>query len=176
MRKIYKLTLLLALLALASAGLSFLTDYQAGWQVGMVFLLPILWALWFACIASFKPGTGVWKLILLWMLIDITVLSVNRLMMGSFHGIDPKGGSELVWLIEFSPPILPMMLANLLPIIGTCQDAIVNGASHLLLPVGYGGVLKDWLDGSILSAISSSLFAGLWLHRKSSCKSKPATE
>lgn len=166
MSKIYKFTVTLALLTLASEGLSILTGYRNGWQLGLVFLMPILWTLWIACVVFHKFETRTWKLILLWILIDIAVLLADRLALGSFHGVDTKGGSELVLLMEFSPPMLPIILIGLLPVIGTGITAIADGASHMLLPVGSVGVLRDWLECSIVSAIPSYIFAGLWLHLK----------
>jgi len=139
MSNIYKIATTLVLFTLASAAISILISYESGWQIGLIFLLPILWTLWIACVVKDEQA---WKLALLWVLIDIANLLVSRLMMGSFHAVDPKGGSELVWLMEFSPPILPTILIGMLPVIETGLSAISHGASHILLPAGSIGVWR----------------------------------
>jgi len=173
MLKIYRVATTLVLFTLATAAISILINYESGWQISLVLLLPILWTLWIACVVKNEQA---WKLALLWVLIDITNLFVSRLIMGSFDAVDPRGGSELVWLMEFSPPILPTILFGMLPVIGTWLSAISHGASNILLPAGSIGVLKDWLDGSIMTAISSFLFANLWFHWMSMRKNKLAKQ
>ncbi len=164
MPKIYRFTLTLVLFTLTFVALSIFTGYESVWQVGTVFLMPVFWVLWIACVVSHKAEAQIWRLILLWVAIDITVLLVNRLMMGGFDAVDPKGGSELVWVMEFSPPVLPIIPVMFLPVIGTGLSAIVHGASFIFLPAGFVGVLKDWLECSILSAIPSYAFAHLWFY------------
>jgi hypothetical protein len=167
MSNIYKIATTLVLFTLASAAISILISYESGWQIGLIFLLPILWTLWIACVIFHKMETQTWKLILLWVLIDLAVLLTNRLMLGSFHGFDPTVESVFVLLMEFSPTILPMIPISLLPVIGTGLTAIADGASYVLLPIGSVGVLRDWLELSILSAIPSYIFASLWFYLKS---------
>lgn len=161
MSKTFKFTATVVLLTLVAVALSILTGYQSVFLVGVVFLMPVLWTLWIACVMFHKKEAGVSPLVLLWVLIDVLVLLENRSAFGSFHGVDPKGGSELVWLIEFSPPILPMIPFFLLPEIGKGLLAIGHGASYIFLPAGSVGVLKDWLELSVSSAISSYVF--VWL-------------
>ncbi len=166
MSEIFKFTLALVLLTIMSIALSISTGYESAWQVGTVFLMPVLWVLWIACVVSHKTESKISRLILLWALIDLAVLLVNRLMMGSFHAVDLKGGSELAWVIEFFPVILPIIPAMFLPVLGPGLSAIMHGASFILLPAGFVGVLKDWIECSILSASASYAFAHLWFYWK----------
>lgn len=158
---IYKFTTAIALFTLVLEGLSFLTDYKDAWLLGLLFLMPVLWTLWLACVVRDKD-MKVWQLILLWVLIDITVLGVASLLMGN------RKETEIFYAIAFSPLILPMILGFAFSsVIGTGLSAIAQGGSHLLLPRSLDGILSDWLGFSILSAISSYLFVSLYHYWKS---------
>lgn len=164
MSRIYKFTAALVLFSFVAVALSILTECKSELLLGVFVLIPVFWTLWIACVVSHKEKTGIAKLVLLWILIDLVVLLYSRLAFGSFHGVDPKGGAEIAWLIEFSPMILPMILLAFIPPIGTGLSAIVDGASFIFLPAGSVGVLRDWLCGSIISAIPSITFIYLRLY------------
>jgi hypothetical protein len=161
MSKIYRFTVALALCACTLVGLCFLTGYKGGGLVALVFLPPVLWTLWLACVViDFEREK--WRLILLWILIDITILGVVVLSsMG--HKPSAKSGEEFFFLIEFFPIFLPMLLASAcFPIIGVGVSAIGRGASYVLLPMGVATDISDWLSFSVLSAVSSCLLVGLY--------------
>lgn len=158
--KIFRFTATLSLCTLLALLLGIYVEYDSIWQVGVIFLMPVLWTLWIACVVFHRVEARMWTLVLLWLLIDSIALSYMRLALGSFQGVDPKGGSELVWLIEFSPPILLTVPLGFLP------ELFAMSASKMILPAGSVGVLKDWLELSISSAIPSFAFMILWCYRK----------
>ena len=160
----YKFTAALVLFTFVAVALSILTECKSELLLGVFVLIPVFWTLWIACVVSHKEKTGIAKLVLLWVLIDLVVLLYSRWAFGSFHGVDPKGGAEIAWLIEFSPMILPMILFAFIPLIGTGLSAVADGASFSFLPAGSVGVLRDWLCGSIISAIPSITFIYLRLY------------
>lgn len=157
---IYKFTAAIALFTLVLVGLSFLIDYKGAWLLGLLFLMPVLWTLWLVCAVRDKDRK-IWQLILLWVLIDITVLGVASLLMGN------RRDTEIFYTIAFSPLILPVIFGFAFSsVIGAGLSAIAQGGSNLLLLGSFENMLSDWLGFSILSAISSYLFVSLYHYRK----------
>jgi hypothetical protein len=160
MPRLFKFTVASALLTLAFAGLCFMSGYKGLGLLWPVLLMPVLWILWLVCVL-FDTGRKTWKLILLWILIDIAVLGALTLLVANMNRASGADGMDYVLVIAFSPLILPVMLVSaFFPVVGNGLFAITRGVSYLL-PSGLVGVLSDWLGCSILSAISSCLVVSL---------------
>lgn len=174
MSTIYKITRLIVLTLLVIEGAGLLSGSHKGlWHLAILFFMPVLWTLWLCCV-SLDIDVKVSRLIFLWVLIDIAVLGVV-LLSTIEHKTNGRGGEDTMFLIVFSPLILPLILVCVFfPIVGTGVSAISRGASYLLLPIGIGGILPDWLGFSIFSAILSWLFASLcryWHKRRLTIRS-----
>ena len=158
MSRIFKSVVAINLFTLLLVGICFLTNYRGGGLLFFPVLMPVLWVLWLAyavCEREMNP----WKLTFLWALIDITVLCVVGLLMNSVHGLAVRNDTEYLFVIVFTPVILPVILVSaFVPAIGAWLAAIASGTSYLLPP---GGLLSDWVGCSTMSAISSCLFVSL---------------
>ncbi|MFJ2988635.1 hypothetical protein ACIPF8_12260 [Collimonas sp. NPDC087041] len=172
MSKIYKFTVAIALFILAFVGFCFLVSYKGILLLGLLFFMPVVWTLWLACAAA---DLKIWKLILLWALIDIVVIGLASLMTGSVHGVGARVDTEFLFVIAFSPLIFPIILVSaFVPYIGIGLSALTRAAGNLLLPSGFVGVVPDWLGFSILSAISSCLFVSLFYFGRAAIERKRA--
>lgn len=157
MSNIYKFTVGIALLAVAFLGFCILSGYHGLWLLATVFLMPVLWMLWIACVGFDKSGK-IWMLILLWLLIDIAVLGALTLVDANMSKGRGTGGMDYMFVIAFSPIILPAMLISALSsVAGDGFIAVTQGLIHLLFPNGLAGILSDWFATSIICAISSCL-------------------
>jgi len=161
---LFKSSVGLTLATLCAAVLCYLSGLFTGTWIGGAFLLllPILWALWLCC-AVLDRNINVWRLIALWILIDVTVLVLLSFIHASIAGKNGPRGDDIALVIAFSPIFLPMFLASYLSeILGTGISAIGSGAASILL----GGnlpksVISDWISMTTISAIPSYIF--VWL-------------
>ena len=158
MSRLFKFTLKLVVISLLVLCISIAFKFPNFVAVSIFALLPFAWSLWIVCVIRFNREEKVWPLFILWILIDLVALLHDRLALGSFHGFDPKGGSELALLFEFSPPILPMITVAMIPGAGEVIGNVLHAASGIILPAGSSGVIRDWIEGSILAATSSLVF------------------
>lgn len=156
--RIYKFTALITLLNLLIVSALWVTKADFGkLPIYLLFLLPLFWVLWFVCVI-FEKNQPAFRLVVLWLLIDISVFCVMGLLaQGATPG--PKSGEDVVYFIAFLPLLLPWFaVISAFPTFGDLLTAINHGASTVLLPNRTTGILTSWLEFSISSAISSVLF------------------
>ncbi len=163
MTSLYRFITFLVSFILAFVGFCLVTDDTGNFGLLLLlFCMPVLWSSWFVCAILNKRPPG-WQLILLWLLIDIVALGVLNLLLVNAQKIGGPSGGDFGFLIAFSPFILPIIfLGRFVPIIALVITAISRGASAVLLPSGYVGVLDGWLDFSIISALSCWLFIAIY--------------
>lgn len=160
MSRVYRCTASVVLFMWLAIGCCLLFGvYRQEWSVWLLFFMPVLWTTWLIAVL-FDIHKSVGYLVLLWVLIDISVLAVlSQLVAGT--GSKGNGGEDYVLAVAFSPLVLPEILAAALnPVLGTAFSAISRGATSFL-PTGVANFVRDWLGFSVLSAISSCIFGFL---------------
>ena len=162
MSKIYKFTVAIATFILAFLGLCFVADYNGRWILLPLFLMPICWTLWLGCVV-FDSTREIWRLSLLWLSIDLTVLVALSLLAANVHRVDGPNGAEVLLVIVFSPVILPLILVSAaVPLIGTWVSEMAVKISYQRPPSALTAAFYDWISFSVIAAISSFLLMNLY--------------
>ena len=157
MSRTYKVTATVTLVVLVVSTICAIIGVPNGPALALLlFLLPLIWILWIVS-AIVEAGRSIWKLGLLWGLIDFTVLVVLNLIVSNAKNAIGPGGEEDAFVIAFSPLVWPMILmSRYLPYdFGSVISSVVASVP------GIGNVLSDWLGFSMMAAIPSLLVIGL---------------
>lgn len=97
-----------AVVLLVEGGGTLLIGLQSLWLPLVAFSMPILWILWLCCFFRKTKG-DFWRLIFLWVLIDIAALSVV-MTADAFLGRTGRNDADYLFVIVFSPVIFPFFL------------------------------------------------------------------
>ena len=159
MTRLFKVTVMLVLALLLLIALSFVsvTLYQSKWFVYLLFLLPVLWVLWLVC-AALEARNPVWRLVLLWCLIDLVVLG----MLYQLIGVDESNGASgeaPIFVIAFSPFVYAMWVLSFVGhMLDPALDPLIGKSGYFVQ--GTSAVFRNWLAMSIATAALSAAFAG----------------
>lgn len=175
MSRSYKITITLALIVWLFIALAIISETyrESVWFAWLLFSLPVLWTLWLLC-AALETKQPMWRLILFWFFIDLTVLVVLCLLRAGTENMSGPSGDDVVMVVAFFPLHLPLLfVAHYMPVVGNGLSMMASLASNTF---GIKGVLSNWLGMSVLSFIPSIIFVGLchfWrnrTHRKTSAR------
>lgn len=164
MSYLYRITFLLiviiwVLIAIAAISETFRNSV---WFVGLVYSPPLLWTIWLFFPALNSKRT-LWQVLLLWVLIDATVLALLYLFMVDTENMSGPSGEDAVLLVLFCPIDLPLLVFSyFIPTIGHGLSVVATEAGNVF--VGTKGALHDWVGMSVLAASGSTIYVALCRH------------
>lgn len=159
-RKIFLITLGIAILLFLVECSAWLTGLKILWLWWAPFVMPFLWILWLCC-SFFGIKKNLWKLILLWGMIDIAALSVVMAAQTFSDGVGRDGGDYLLFIV-FSPLILPIfLLARTFPNLSEHLANFSKVIAKLLLSQNASVALHDWVGFSLLGVIGILLLISM---------------
>ena len=141
----------MSLLGLALTVLSFaFPQYPVGF---LSFYFFILWLLWMGCV-FIKFNKKTLKLILLWAIIDVSILIMFLSITSSVGDASQSQGTDLIWGLAYLPITFPtgVPIAYFSPTFLTTL-ASLSAFARPWLGKAYVPVIADWLQFSIIAAI-----------------------
>ncbi len=144
-----KITFLLSIIGLFLSAVSFAFPKLPAGALCLYF--GGLWLLWNGCIFIKTKNKEAW-LILVWAVIDISILVTFLSVTSSFGDVRHSQGAEMVWVIAYLPVLLVWIIfsyifSGTLPSIAKTFDF-----AELWFGKVYGGVVADWLGFSVIAA------------------------
>lgn len=139
------------------------------WFALLFFYFPILWLLWISCVFSRQILEAPTKLVALWILVDLTVLT---LFVSFSTGVENWGKSQGIEMVT-GTVYLPLGTA-MLYLVSTLPDGLrgeIVAVTKLMedsFGTGIWSAFGLWLSMSILSFIPSVILAGgsWYFHRE----------
>ena len=161
--KIYPASVILALAGLFLSGIGMLSEKRyIDIFSFLLFYMPILWIFWNVCAFTLKGPGSFWKLIFLWLVIDLSILFLYIMLANDVPNWGKSRGIEVVMAVTYLPAIIPFgFLVNVIP---TNADSILQTISDTLIRIAgpsVGEALTIWLEMSSVAALQSSCLIGL---------------
>jgi hypothetical protein len=167
-RRLLDVAIVLGIVALGLAILSFgpWGDLK-GWFSLVFFGFPLLWSLWIFSVLSRQVTEALSRVVMLWAIIDLAVLTLFISFSLSMDGWARSSGIEMVTGIVYMPLGTGMLsLISLLPD-GT-REALVGNLKALegAFSKGSANAFGLWLSMSLLSILPSVVLGGgaWWFH------------
>lgn len=169
--KIYPFSVILALAGLFLSGIGMLGKGNNIHLFSyLLFYMPILWVLWNICVFTIKGRWYFFKIIALWLAIDLSILFLYIMLANDVPNWGKSRGIEVVMAVTYLPAIIPFgFVVNVVP---SSADTILLKFSNILIHIAgpsVGEALTIWLEMSIVAALQSSCLIGIvrwWARRK----------
>lgn len=152
MSRLYKITYVLILIIWGLIALAAISETyrHSVWFVWLIFFLPLLWTIWLLFPALDTKRT-LWQVLLLWGLVDATVLAVLSLLMLGTENMNGPSGEDVVLFVLFLPLDIPLLLASyVIPMFGDGLALIASATAAFF--VGVKGSMADWVGMSVMVA------------------------
>ncbi len=135
------------------------TEASAWLHLPLIFSLPVLWMLWIGCVLMAAGHQALWRLVFLWLLIDVAALAVMTVLEDALAGTTAPRGDDVAFVFAFSPVILPSLVVALWSkTVAAGVAALAKGSEFIPAARATKMYFSDWIGLSIASAIPSFLF------------------
>lgn len=128
----------------------------------LIFYVPLMWLLWIACVFLMRSALCWKRLLLLWLIIDLTILVLFFSLAYGENNWTRSQGIDVVVSVVYLPVAFPtLFLLYLLPHELHLTMASTMDYASRQLGVGIGDIISIWLLLSVVAAIQSLLIYGI---------------
>ncbi len=154
MRTRYAIAIAGVLALLLYSGGSLLTGHRGADLFIFLICAPVLWCFWMY-IAYSDSKRSIWKVVGLWGLIDLSVLSLISVSLSASAASAGPAGDDAALVIVYSPLIWPMMLASHFDFV---SRTLIYLTSNLKTSDASLIVLFNWISFSLIAVVPSVLW------------------